>query len=266
MGKKLILWVLLLCLLPLIPAFAAHECVDIYGAELLLVNYKAPTETEDGYTGDEVCSYCSQKVHTGSRIPSLLEQRGQNATPKPAEPDPTATPRPAEPDPTAAPKPADPDPTAAPKPSDPDPTAAPKPADPDPTAAPKPADPDPTAGPTSVPKITVSPVTPQPDLSREPAVQQSQTQDAPSSSSSSSSSGRSSSSRTTRRGSGKATPTPAVSSSRDLFRYPFFSDRFPWRRLRMTPPSDLTLMLAGELVWPQEDPASPLMMLMIPGS
>lgn len=233
MGKKLILWVLLLCLLPLIPAFAAHECVDIYGAELLLVNYKAPTETEDGYTGDEVCSYCSQKVHTGSRIPSLLEQRGQNATPKPAEPDPTATPRPAEPDPTAAPKP---------------------------------ADPDPTAGPTSVPKITVSPVTPQPDLSREPAVQQSQTQDAPSSSSSSSSSGRSSSSRTTRRGSGKATPTPAVSSSRDLFRYPFFSDRFPWRRLRMTPPSDLTLMLAGELVWPQEDPASPLMMLMIPGS
>ena len=243
MRKRLVLWVLFLCLLPLIPAFAAHECVDIYGAELLLVNYRAPTETEDGYTGDEVCSYCSQTVHKGSRIPSLQEQRGQNATPRPADPDPTATPKPADPDPTATPKPAE---------TDPAPTS-------------KPAEPNPTAAPTSVPKITVPPVTSQPDLSQEPAVQQSQKQT--SSGQSSSSSDRSSSSRSTRRrGSSKATPTPAVSSSRDLSRYPFFSERFPWRRLRMTPQTDLVLSLAGELIWPQEDPASPLMMLMIPGT
>ena len=233
MRKRLILWVLFLCLLPLIPAFAAHECVDIYGAELLLINYRAPTETEDGYTGDEVCSYCSQTVHTGSRIPSLQEQRGQNATPKPADPDPTPTS---------------------------------KPADPDPTPTSKPADPDPTVLPTSVPKVTVPPVTPQPDLSQEPAVQQSQTQTASSSGQSSSSSGSSSSSRSNRRSSSKTTPTPVVFSSRDLSRYPLFSGRFPWRRLRMTPEKDLTLSLAGELIWPQEGPASPLMMLMIPGT
>ena len=38
-----------------------------------LVNAKEPTATEDGYTGDEVCTVCGQTVRTGEIIPAVVE-------------------------------------------------------------------------------------------------------------------------------------------------------------------------------------------------
>ena len=45
---------------------------------------------------------------------------------------------------------------------------------------------------------------------------------------------------------------------RNLALYPFFSERFPWRRLRMTPEKGIIVRPAGKLVWPMPQGSSPL--------
>ena len=50
-------------------------------------------------------------------------------------------------------------------------------------------------------------------------------------------------------------------SGRDLKKWPVFSARFPWRRLRMNPEAGIQVRIAGILLWPQPEAASPLMNL-----
>ena len=266
--KKLLCIVLgmLLSLLYLTTAFAFHDHVDIDGADTLVAGFRSPTETEAGYTGDEVCSVCGAVISTGSRIPSLQEQRGESGTPVPTRvPDPDPTPAPT-PVPTAVPTPV-PTPvrTAVPHEEDSGEKATPVP----PTAVP-PAEITPTAVPLRVEESgtgtgSSSRTTPQPDLGQDPAVQaQAAAAGRGASGSSSGTSPSSGSSRSSRAGSSRQSASPAGARVRDLSRYPLFSARFPWRRLRMALKEEILLTLAGELVWPLEDPSSPLMMLMIP--
>lgn len=53
-------------------------------------------------------------------------------------------------------------------------------------------------------------------------------------------------------------------SGRDLARYPVFSSRFPWRRLRMNPQPGILIRLAGRRLWPLSWGDSPLLNLLQP--
>jgi len=53
-------------------------------------------------------------------------------------------------------------------------------------------------------------------------------------------------------------------SGRDLVRYPVFSTRFPWRRLRMNPQPGILIRLAGRRLWPLSWGDSPLLNLLHP--
>lgn len=217
---------LVLSLLPL-SAGALHDHVDIDGAETNISGYRPATETEDGYTGDEVCSVCGAVISRGSVIPALGKQRPKSPANPPA---PTAPP--------AA------DPTRAPTPV---PTVVPTPV---PTAAAG------SGGASGSGSSGASPAapTPQPDP---PAV--SGSSGSSGSSAANPSAGISGGSRRS-----SASAAPGLSGGRDLSRWPVFSTRFPWRRLRMDPLPDLYAPAAGELVWPLPESSSPLMMLMIP--
>ena len=264
MKKHMLILLLVLSLLPGF-ALAGHDHVDIDGADTNLSGYRAATETEDGYTGDEVCSVCGAVIERGSVIPALGKQR-----PKAQEnpPDPTKAPAP---DPTRAPTPV---PTAVPTPVPTAvPTAAPVAAgnsgdthgSPDGTPVPtRVPTPEPTAAPTSVP----APAASSGGSGSSAAVPTSQPEP-PVVSGSSGSSGNSgnasaASASSSRSSSGRSSSAAAQSGGRDLTRWPIFSARFPWRRLRMNPLPDLYAPAAGELVWPLPESSSPLMMLMIP--
>ena len=242
----------ILCLLLCPAARAFHEHVDIDGADTLISGYRAATENADGYTGDEVCSVCGAVIKSGSRIPSLQEQRGFAATPVPtkevrptasaATPVPTAIPTP---EPTRAPTPV---PVQTPAFQPPEESAAPtRVPSPAPTATPSPV-PTPVAPDSGERGTSSGSPTRQPDLS------------GLSGGASSGSSGSSASS-----GGSSGRGSVSGGGCRNLSGRTAFSLRFPWRRLRMTPSSGILLPLAGELVWPLEESSSPLMMLMIPG-
>ena len=250
-----LLFILTLCLLG--TALAFHDHVDLDGAPTLPSGYRAPTETEDGYSGDEVCSVCGEVIEKGNRIPSLEEQRriaeGNKPSASPSSPA-QSSPSPV---PTAIPTPT---PTAPPT-ITPTPAASEAPAGTsDGTPVPPPvSSPTPTAPPTPVP-TAVSPgasgggdsaaPTAQPDLLREAELMAQQAAVSQQASGGGSSGGSASGSRKK----SVSTKTSAKSSS-----------RFPWRRMLMQPASGIVLPLAGELVWPVSDSSSPLMMLMIPG-
>ena len=196
MKKKLpVLFVILFLLLS--PAFgpraaAYHGHVDEDGAPTLIQGYRAPTETEDGSSGDEVCSVCGALITAATRIPSLREQRGDPTDPpepmpenhlgptEPSETMPSDPPAPTDPpgtvqtDPPATTDPPEttpPDPPVSTNPpvsTDPpvptDPPAFTDPPEPPPSVTPEPtAIPDPTfsPAPTQVP-TPVSPPSPAP--------------------------------------------------------------------------------------------------------
>ena len=161
MKKSLLSLLLLLLTLSFSSALAFHEHVDIDGAEVLISGYRAPTETEDGSTGNEVCSVCGEIIKKATPIPALGKQREkakeENITPQP--PVRTKAPEQANtPVPTARPTK---EPTPLPPKKTPAPTEAPRAAEP-----PKPAEPEDSA-PTPAPKKKAAQPTPQPDLSGE---------------------------------------------------------------------------------------------------
>ena len=55
-----LLFILALCLLG--TALAFHDHVDLDGAPTLPSGYRAPTETEDGYSGDLICPACGETI------------------------------------------------------------------------------------------------------------------------------------------------------------------------------------------------------------
>ena len=263
MKKTLLFLLLLLLTLSFSSALAFHDHVDIDGAEVLISGYRAPTETEDGSTGDEVCSVCGEVIKKASPIPAVGKQREkakeENITPQP----PVRTQAPETPNtpvPTARPtkEPTPPPPTAPP-------TANPPPPQPPPPGAPA-APPPPPEAPAPAPKKKTAEQTPQPDLSGEEkntAFKPPEDQgSAGGSSSFSPAAGSSPGGASRRRSSSANQPAP---SPRDLDAYPIFSSRFPWRRLPMSPEPDILLTPAGELIWsPRPEASSPLMMLQLP--
>lgn len=256
MKKSLFFLLLLLAVLSFSSALAFHEHVDIDGAEVLISGYRAPTETEDGSTGDEVCSVCGEVIKKASPIPAVGKQREkakeENITPQP----PVRTQAPETPN--------TPVPTARPtKEPTPPPTKVPPKETPAPEEAPKAGEPE---APAPAPKKKSAEQTPQPDLSGEEkntAFKAPEDQGSGGGSSSFSPAAGSSPGGASRRRSSSANqPAP---SPRDLDAYPIFSSRFPWRRLPMSPEPDILLTPAGELVWPpQPEASSPLMMLQLP--
>ena len=229
---------LVLSLLPL-SARALHDHVDIDGAETNISGYRPATETEDGYTGDEVCSVCGAVISRGSVIPALGKQRPKS----PANPpDPT---RPPAADPTQAPTPV---PTVVP-------TPVPTPV---PTAAAGSGGSAGTSGGASDPGSS--------GASGAGSAAPTSQPEPPAVSGSSGSSASSGSSPAVSGGSRRGSASAAADSSggRDLSRWPVFSSRFPWRRLRMAPSPDLYAPAAGVLVWPLPAGSSPLMTLLLP--
>ena len=234
-----------------VPALA-HEHIDSGEGYILYNSSVAPTEDQDGTFGPGTCSVCGAVVAEPVPIPSLSRQR-QAAGPTEA-PAPAATPVP-----TAVPTPV---PTAVPTP---EPTAVPTP-----VLTPVPT-PEPTAVPTPVPtQVSVqgggsgSGPTAQPA----PAGRQEERKAPPQ--------------QKNPEASGAEAPVPAESrpsggsartgtaGGRDLKRYPVFSVRFPWRRLRMTAETDIRLVPAirvvpaGRLIWPLPEVSSPLFNLIHP--
>ena len=61
------------------------------------------------------------------------------------------------------------------------------------------------------------------------------------------------------------TPSGRSRIERDLRKYPIFSVRFPWRRLRMRPQGSIEIHLAGRRIWPAAESASPLQNLLHSG-
>ncbi len=57
----------------------------------------------------------------------------------------------------------------------------------------------------------------------------------------------------------------ATVSGRELSGYPVFSERFPWRRLRMIPHVGISVHLAGRRIWPPQEELSPLQTLLESG-
>lgn len=263
MKKTLLFLLLLLLTLSFSSALAFHEHVDIDGAETLISGYRAPTETEDGSTGDEVCSVCGEIIKKATVIPAVGKQREkakeENITPRP----PVRTQAPEKvntPVPTARPtKEPTPPPTKVPARETPAPTKAPAPA-----KAPEAAEPTPTP----TPKKKSSKATPQPDLSGE---KKNTAFDAPEEPANGGSypavqNTGSSGSGSSRRRSSSASQSAQTISPRDLEAYPVFSSRFPWRRLFMNPEPNIILTPAGKLIWPTPAASSPLMMLQVPDS
>ena len=227
--KKHLFLLVLLFLLPALPALAFHDHVDLEGAPTLISGYRAPTETEDGSTGDEVCSVCGAVVKHASPIPAVGKQR------KTAE----------EEKPNAAPVPAAPDSAPADHPT-PVPTAVPTPVPtPPPTAAPKASEEKSASSEQQASDPAPAAPTAQPDLPREKEGRKtsSPSESAPKENSAGARSG---------------------SSSGGRNRRSAFSARFPWRRLRMNPEAGILLPLAGRLVWPVPEVSSPLMIIMNP--
>ena len=251
---------LFFCILALLSAGAAlaHDHIDSGEGYVVYSGYVAPTEDQDGSTGEGTCSVCGAVVEPASRIPKLKSQREVNNPPDP-------TPRPEkkpESPPTAPPaareekKPESPPAAREEKKSEsgsspqggeggsaPKQSRESRPAAADPTPVPAPVRPSGRsgAGPTAQPQLQ--------DYATGPA--------SPSSPGGGSGGnafpgGRSS-------GAGKKSSSGAV---RDLKRYPVFSARFPWRRLRMEPAAGIEVHLAGRLVWPLPDAESPLMVLL----
>lgn len=247
-------------------ALAFHDHVDIDGAEVLISGYRAPTETEDGSTGDEVCSVCGEVVKKASPIPAVGKQRDkakeENITPQP----PVRTKAPENPNtpvPTARPtKEPTPPPTKVPPKETPAPTEAPRAA-----KTPHPAEPEEPgeSAPIPAPKKKSAKATPQPDLSGEEKNTAFEAPEDPGSvggSSPAAPAAGPSRGGARRKSSSANQPGP---SPRDLEAYPIFSSRFPWRRLLMSPEADILLNPAGELIWsPQPEASSPLMMLQLP--
>ncbi len=245
----------------LLAALSASACthIDEEGYKAIFINQKEATETEDGYTGDAVCPICGEVQWPGHVVPAKGkgEPQPQSSTPVPT-PVPTDTPAPI-PTPEPTPVPTD---TPAPIPT-PEPT-------PVPTDVPAPI---PTPEPTSVP--TEAPAwTPIPDYAPDPTKapesntdrndrnngstdpaggdptpipsfekMEPQKNDSPE--------GETNNNQNNRPGGGKPTGN---TNSRNNSRLEKFSERFPWRRLRMTPAEDLLpAPAAGELLWPEPE-------------
>jgi len=257
----------------------ACEHIDSGEGYIMWNSYVSPTETSDGSTGPGTCSVCGAVVQAASSIPKLATQR-QVSNPEPPPP-PTDPPAPVTDPP--APPPADPpaqqpaDPPAQ-QPNDPPaqqpvqqatdlpapvqapastpaptqvPTAVPAPASiPATTPVPGPVQP---AGENNGGGIT-SQATPQPNLAEVNAPQDG---------------GNNSASREASSGGGENSGGPGpqsrqTSTGRRQGRFPDFSTRFPWRRLRMTPQPGIEVRIAGDLVWPLPESSSPLMTLLNP--
>ncbi len=240
--KRVLGFALALVLLSAASALA-HDHIDSGEGHVVYSGYVAPTEDHDGSTGEGTCSVCGAVVEPATRIPKLESQRKENKAP---DPTPKSAPKAQKPTaPPAAPK-------QTPKPSSggtssgstgQEPTRVPEPADGGETAA------------TRRPKSPKSTPTPQPDLRYVP--------EGADSGGNASLGDRGPSSGSPSAGkpsSGK--PSAAKGPVRDLKLYPVFSDRFPWRRLRMEPAAGIGVNLAGRLLWPLPDAASPLMVLM----
>ena len=263
MKNRLFPVLLLLALAWVSAALGFHDHVDIDGAETLISGYRAPTETEDGSTGDEVCSVCGEVIRKATVIPAIGKQKEkaeeENITPQPpvrtAAPEKTVTPVPTA-RPTQKPTPS---PTKTP-------AKTPRQDQSSSSGTPKPES-DTGAAPTA--KKSSPKQTPQPDLSgteRNTAFDQRGTSSESSGASSSSLPGSSSSGGTKPRGkSSSAESSEVPAGGRDLETYPVFSSRFPWRRLFMYPEAGIILTPAGIPVLPEPSGASsPLKILQIP--
>lgn len=222
-----------------VPALA-HEHIDSGEGYILYNSYVAPTEDQDGTFGPGTCSVCGAVVAEPVPIPSLSKQR-QAANPTEA---PAATPVP-----TAVPTPV--------------PTAVPTPAS---TPVPTPV---PTPEPTAVPTPVPTPVSVQgggsgsgPTAQPAPAGRQEERK-APPQQKNPEASGAEAPAPAESRPSGGSART-GTAGGRDLKRYPVFSVRFPWRRLRMTVEPMIRLVPAGRLIWPLPEVSSPLFNLIHP--
>ena len=225
----------------LIPWPVAWGCDHVQSGEgrILYLNPIPETEDTDGHTGPGTCSVCGDVLDPGHVIPKRGRQEsGQDGPVMTAAPTaaPTAVP-------TAVPTLMS---TAVPTPvSTPMPTA-------EPTAIPTPVIPfsgqegPQGGGPTAQPDLADAASRQDPAEAAARPNGQEQGSGAPPSKRSSGGSG------------AKETP------GRDLTRYPFFSERFPWRRLRMTPGEGIIVRLAGVLRWPLPEAASPLQRLFSP--
>ena len=244
--------VLLLLLLPA-PALACdHTDEDGEPLKYVRKGYVAPQIGVPGYSGDLCCPKCGAVVIKGETLPALENPAGPGSgtdpdppqkteAPKPTEKPtsaPTDTPKPTKaptPEPTATPQPTKaptPTPTATPKPTKaltPEPPATPKLTKapmPEPTTVPKPtATPKltekPTPEPTKVPKVTKPPKkTRAPENTKKPAST----------------------------GPGKRGRDPAAADG--TLGRERFSERFPYRRVRMRPEEGIRAEGAGILVWP----------------
>lgn len=276
---------LLLAALMAFPAAAAacvHYGVDVMDEDLIWRNRRQPTETEPGYTGDAYCPIegCGALCIQGTEIPPLGggtggdtpaggaetptggETGGETPTgeepgnPEPADP-PAENPAPeapsvpaSEPDPAPVPQPeapvlppSDPAPMPASKPEEP--VVPPAPVSPAENPQDPPAEPDPAA------VTDVQPVQPVPPAEDTTANRAPEAEDSGS----------------VPRGGGIL----RTIRKRDEKRFPIFSSRFPYRRLKMNVSPEIRAgfraKAAGILRWPLPESngaASPLHSLLGP--
>ncbi len=246
-----------------------HYMDNVMPGDLVWEGRIQPTETEAGYSGDGYCPFCHALCETGYSIPPLgggdasgSETPSGNPDPAPADPPAEQPVVPAsEPDPQPAPAP---EPAVLP-PDNPAPAPAEQPILPPSEPAESNAAPAKTESLPYVPPSTDS-------TGNAPAADQG----GASSGGSSSGSGAESSAPASSGGSsgasdGSGSPSSGSSSpanarrTRDLKRFPIFSSRFPYRRLRLYVPPELRGTFRAEavgiLLWPlpeSNDSSTPL--------
>ena len=236
-----------------------HYMDNVMPGDLLWEGRVQPTETEAGYSGDGYCPFCHALCEAGYAIPPLGggDASGSGA---PAEAPETAPPAP----PTEQPPLATPTPTPEPvilPPDDPNPEPVPQT---DQSVLPPSGSTESNTGPAS--HETLPPVYQKTESTENaPAVDKGGT--------SSDQNGGSSTNGSSGGGSGVsdttppavATPSPKPPKGRDLIRFPIFSSRFPYRRLRLYVPPELRGTFRAEavgiLLWPlpeSNDSSTPL--------
>ena len=242
-GSILVLFLLSLAAPRAALAVCEHYQDTVMPEDLTRVNAVAPGIGTPGYTGDGYCPVCGELCEKGVEIPAFTDPDAgsggdsSTSTPTPTSP-PTSTPIPT-PTPTPTPTPAPtPIPTLTPTEA---PVIPPSSGDEPPVIPPSPGDELPVIPPLPEQQTTVQETLPPlPQL-----------ETAPPQPAAASASAAKQASDSAARGSASGNTSGAAPAWRSDWP---FSKQYPYRRRRMEPEPDIQILLAGETVWPEQEP------------